>query len=1160
MSVPLSSVVRLKRRYTRSVNLERDLAQPEALAGYVPTRRALDAFRRIASATEQNHTHRAWTLTGVYGTGKSAFAHFLAIALGPEADQRRAGQVLAGHPEGRELLARVASMVGPDGFVRAIATAKREPIAHTVLRALAAGAETYWASRRGRRPSVAEELRVRAEALSEGRDLRTDDLPELVRALARASGSGVLLVLDEMGKNLEAAAHSGGADDLYLLQRLAEIPIAPGEPPVIILGLLHQAFVEYGTALSVAQRAEWDKVQGRFEDLPFAEAPEETLRLVSDAIEADLPKPIADAVSAFAAGWRGRLNGILNGSALGEVVTAERLTGIYPLHPVAALVLPVLCSRYAQNDRSLFTFLTSPAQHSLASFLVAESVSSTRLPLLGLPAVFDYFLDGGAPASRPQFQRWSEVHALVRDAPGLSEDDESALKTIGTFNLIASSGALRASRGLVLTALVQHPGDPAEEAHWAGVLDDLAARRLVVYRSRIDEYRLWEGSDYDAEAAVQVRLDMDRRGLAEILESVFPMAPVVAPRHSYQSGTLRYFERRFADQTESVSTLCCRLEDSDGLLIYWVSESASTPPPAELLDGRPVVLIAARGIRGLDAAARELAALQDLESTDPTLAQDGVAKREVRQRALLAHRASEAALREAFAGAIPQTSSEMLPPNLGAALSVVCDRAYPAGPVLWNEMLNRRELTAQGARARRVLIEMMLASAERERLGLSGDGPEYAMYASVLLNSGIHHRDEDGQWCFGPPSVDGIKPLWDAVEAFCLDAVRKPRTLDELYAILARPPYGVKPGVVPVILAAVLLYHMDDVSIYRDGTFLPQLGPEHFELLIKNPSRFAVKHLALSGIRWELFKEIADSVSVGTGRPSVSRIRNATLLGVVRPLVRFVTALPPVTRRARDLSPEAAAVRDALTNATEPDQLIFETLPMAVGLQPFIEPAILDGSLRLQNFRRALFRSLRELETYYERLLEQCRGLIHEAFGVQSDPTRLREDLRVRCQYLLGRCVDPMLKRLTAAAIEADRDERNWLEAIVMVVADRPAETWTGDDRLVFELNLAEVARRFGRLEALLREAGSPPEEGFDARRIAVTNADGKEFQRIVWIDRAQQDRVALHARRLADEIRGIQEPHLREAIALSLLDHVMNAEEPGLPAESPTHKQIGHG
>jgi hypothetical protein len=153
-----------------------------------------------------------------------------------------------------------------------------------------------------------------------------------------------------------------------------------------------------------------------------------------------------------------------------------------------------------------------------------------------------------------------------------------------------------------------------------------------------------------------------------------------------------------------------------------------------------------------------------------------------------------------------------------------------------------------------------------------------------------------------------------------------------------------------------------------------------------------------------------------------------------------------------------------------------------------------------------------------------------------------------------------MLKRLIAAAVEADRDDRNWLEAVVMVVADRPADTWTGDDHLVFELNLAEVARRFGRLEALLREAGSPPEDGFDARRVAVTNADGREFQRIVWIDRAQQERVALHARKLADEIHGIQEPHLREAIALSLLDHVMNAEEPGLRTESSTHKQIGHG
>ena len=74
---PLSNYFSLNRRYARSINLERDLDETEAILGYVPTERAVNALRRILISFTQTGTTQAWTLTGVYGTGKSAFAHFL---------------------------------------------------------------------------------------------------------------------------------------------------------------------------------------------------------------------------------------------------------------------------------------------------------------------------------------------------------------------------------------------------------------------------------------------------------------------------------------------------------------------------------------------------------------------------------------------------------------------------------------------------------------------------------------------------------------------------------------------------------------------------------------------------------------------------------------------------------------------------------------------------------------------------------------------------------------------------------------------------------------------------------------------------------------------------------------------------------------------------
>ena len=68
-------------RFTRSVNIEQDLWQAESLQGYLVTAGARRALLRIAPALHTPKAARAWTLTGPYGTGKSALANFTAKLL-----------------------------------------------------------------------------------------------------------------------------------------------------------------------------------------------------------------------------------------------------------------------------------------------------------------------------------------------------------------------------------------------------------------------------------------------------------------------------------------------------------------------------------------------------------------------------------------------------------------------------------------------------------------------------------------------------------------------------------------------------------------------------------------------------------------------------------------------------------------------------------------------------------------------------------------------------------------------------------------------------------------------------------------------------------------------------------------------------------------------
>src|SRR5207244_1757871 len=112
---------------------------------------------------------------------------------------------------------------------------------------------------------------------------------------------------------------------------------------------------------------------------------------------------------------------------------------------------------YAQNDRSLFTFLAGQEPHAFGRFLREATGNESLLPVQRVDDLYDYFagIAGQSGGFRPQFQRWAEIHAVVSDARNLDRDSVAGIKTVAALNLVAASGPLRASNGLTVAALCQ---------------------------------------------------------------------------------------------------------------------------------------------------------------------------------------------------------------------------------------------------------------------------------------------------------------------------------------------------------------------------------------------------------------------------------------------------------------------------------------------------------------------------------------------------------------------------------------------------------------------------------------------------------------------------------------------------------------------------------
>ncbi len=1008
-------------------------------------------------------------------------------------------------PENSPVLKAIKDYLPSEGLLRAVTAGARESLGWTIIRALANAVRQIWS--RKRKPDAMQAILDWDSEVAVGRcQVTNQQVLTAIGQLAQAARRSVLLVIDELGKNLEYASRHRSTEDLYLLQQIEEL--RHDNYQVYFVGLLHQSFVGYSEHLTAIEQNEWTKIQGRFENLQLTESPSQMTRLIGLAIaQSDSLALVCDRQ---AQSWYR----ILQATLIDREVSAKVLASTYPLHPLTALVLPLLCTRYAQNDRSLFTFLTSDEPHALTRFLQTHHLKDDQFSTLKLHQLYDYFVESVAGlASQVNLQRWVEIQALIQDARSQDEDILKVLKTVGILNLIASTGTLKASPELVALSLCDRPNDKIALKYWRKQINSLKERGTITYRSQADELRIWEGSDFDVEAAIVKQIEESQRvSLAQLLTATHPLKPMVAQRHYTTTGNLRYFEQRYADSLTSLLELSTSLSGTDGLIVYWLDVDVSQEMLKQTSDGKPFVLVTTSHLDLLRIRSQHLQALRTIKKDAPELTSDGVARREVTHRLVSAERLLNETMQQAFnlteqnqcwvEGEIHQVFSTR---EFQAVLSELCDRTYPISLRLDNELINRRELTSQGAKARRELIEAMLKSAHLEKLGLEGYGPEVAMYYSVLEATGIHRQESD-EWGFYPARLQsGAETVWEKIESFCVTSTAQQRSLDLLYQELALPPYGVKAGVVPLLLAAFLLYRAEDIGVYKDGTFIPVLEPEHFELLVKAPERFSVKHFEIAGLRSQVFQKL-EVVLKSAHNKTLSGVRNASLLAIAKPLFKFVRQLPQYTLKTQRLSQTAQQVLQALQTAQEPDELLFTSLPKGCGFEPITSGSLPSEEIA-ERFRETLVQCIHEIQTAYETLLRDCQVYLHDAFAVRSKQGNLREDLRVRASYLVGNCIEPTLKRFVRDAVDETTTHTEWLEALVMTIADKPPRTWSDEDLTRFESSLSNLTRRFQNLEALHRDAPKTG-KGFEALKLTVSETDGNEEHEVVWGDDEQVKQV----------------------------------------------------
>ena len=559
--------------------------------------------------------------------------------------------------------------------------------------------------------------------------------------------------------------------------------------------------------------------------------------------------------------------------AQGEVDTA--IYGCFPLHPVSTFILPRLSERVAQNERTLFTFLSAEGAATLPAFLDNYKNDFT----LATPdRIYDYF--------EPLFKKEvysGDIHdTFVLTSTILNQIPEGSLgskiiKTISLIYILQQFERLSPTKEQIIGIY----SGSYEVVEIERTISELINDEYVVYIKRSNDYlRLKQTSGVDIQQKIHDLMEVQEGKVAakSVLNSSNIDNYMYPSRYNDEHEMTRYFSFQFISGSEVAGDVDWDVKsekiDADGVIYGIIPESE-----LQLDELKKVIKQSSKGFnryifvvpkhfRECDKVVREFAAVMQLREQavdDPVLFDEYEVVFEDLQEVILS-----------FIGAYTHPEKNLSAyffdgnainvhrkAGLTEVMSKICDQVYSLTPAINNESVNKNEITSISQNSRNKVIGSLLRSELEPNLGLSGTGQDVSIMRSILIRTGIWNENGGIPEINLHPADDRIRYMLETIEGFILEARQNGRiSFAVLYERLVAPRHhiGLRYGVIPVYVAAVL-HNYRQQTIISDRFGALQTNVDVLVQINSDPAGFWLEYLDWNPEKEEYIARLANAFS-----------------------------------------------------------------------------------------------------------------------------------------------------------------------------------------------------------------------------------------------------------------------------------------------------------
>ena len=944
--------------FLRSINIQYDAEYPNRIAHYQPTAKSVPLIKSLLGFEQD----RAFFVVAPYGTGKSITATYLLHLV---ENRREADKTLTAVEEKLHVVSPELSKFSKErsnnkdkGLVLAL-QGYCENLGESLKDAALKGMG---------RMKLGRQARTIASMPCETID-QAIELLGAVRDKARTAGCDRVVILwDEFGRHIESLIAEGRSAALSEIQLLAECVSRSIAIPITLGLLLHQELLQYASNSPASVRAEWRKIEGRFQTIQYIDDSKEIYRLLSEVVSEQNCSNISLDKQVQSSALECKQLGLFSDFTVPELQSL--LCRAYPLEPTTLYLLPRISGRVAQNERTLFSFL---------NFIDFQN-----------PVRPDHLYEYFSPEMRTDtavggtYRQWLETQNALSK---LDDDNGLAATALRTANLLGfgvSGERSRTSRDLLLFALrgyagtgVASNGSQQEEA----VVAELIDKKLLLHRKHSDEVSVWHGTDADLRGRLEEEKSRQRRTfdfLTFLMDEANP--PVWRPvRYNSDFHIRRFLQGEYCsleklDEYLNVPVGC------DGKIIYVIAETAEELQESEhhtskyLCDER-VILAVPRVPVPLFEAALEVWCLIQMQGDDEMVGSDPMVLSEIQQmtddaRSYLQKLIDRLILPGSEGPRWFSKESELSVKNaydLRNELSEILQRIFHYTPKINNEMIVRHKPTPTLVNSRKKLLLGILERSGQEMLGIEGNPPEASMFRTILLRTGLYYTDKGEGWKYALPNQvkdPGLQKVWEKVQKFFTVPSEKPKDIQGFFDELMEPPFGVRAGLLPILFATGLKAFPSVYSLrYKGGDYVSDILPSEIEQLCRESEKYEFIVLDIDQTKRDYLNAVLELF----GTQARSATGNDLIRACYDALENWKAGLPAGALSTRFLTQQTRHFQVILRQQSDPVQLLFERIPRA------LDCSIDDQQVLLKSFEKCKNELSEVVDNYREKAISSLR-------------------------------------------------------------------------------------------------------------------------------------------------------------------------------------------